>query len=179
MDKMIEYRRRVERLAQERSGEPIANGSVDHAAIIIENMFKSAKQQVSILSGNLNARAYGRDEVLEEATLFLAHGAHKARILLEDVDETMLKDHPFIERLGHNENVEIRRVPATVRNSYNYHFLVMDDDSYRFEPKKDEPAAVGVFGNRDGAAHLSGIFNILWDVSEQIHMRSKERAQTA
>jgi len=150
---------------------------VDHAAIIIEQMFKNAKQQVSILSGNLNARAYDRVEVLEEATLFLAHGSHQARILLEDVDETMLKDHPFIEKLGHNENVEIRRVSAALRDSYSYHFLIMDDDSYRFEPKKDEPAAVAVFGNRVGAANLSRIFEIIWGTSEPIHMRAKESAQ--
>lgn len=58
MTNLTEYRRRVERLAIERTGEPIANGSVDHASIIIENMFKNAKKQVSILSGHLGEQLH-------------------------------------------------------------------------------------------------------------------------
>lgn len=169
---MNEYRRRVENLARARNGEPIANGSYDHAAVIVEQMFKNAKQQVSILTGNLNARVYGREEVLEEAKLFLAHSSHSARILLEEQDDGAFSDHPFFEELGGNTNLEIRYVPADIKQLYDYHFLAMDCDSYRFEPKKDEPVAVAAFGDESGAKNLLKIFDAMWEVGEKVELPS-------
>ncbi len=175
----VEYRKRVEILASERTGETIANGSFDHAAIIIQQMFKSAEHQVSILTGNLNARVYGRAEVVEEAKLFLAQGDHSARFLLESEDSLLFRDHPLFERLRHNENLEARIVPEEMRNQYKYHFLVMDDDSYRFEPTKDGPTAVAAFGDKDTVRNLAEIFAIIWDVSKKVELPSRNEPAPA
>lgn len=173
MPSLNEYREHVELLASLRNGEPISNGSLEHAAILIEQMFKSADRQVSILTSALNARVYARDRILDQAKMFLALGSRRLNILLESDDAGLVREHPFFERIRNNDNVEARRVPANVRNSYKYHFLVMDDDSYRFEPTKDAPTAVGVFGNKTTASRLSGIFSLLWDQSEVITLRPR------
>lgn len=169
-----DYRKRVEQLAKERTGEPISNGSLDHASVIIEQMFRSAKDHVWILSGNLNARAYGRDDVLEQARLFLAHGKHHARILVEEVDDTMLTEHPFIVEFYDNENVEFRTVSPSMLDQYEYHFLVMDEDCYRFEPQKDEPTAVASFGDSETAKHLAVIYDVIWEESDELLIPAKE-----
>jgi hypothetical protein len=174
MNNLVEYKKRVEQLARLRNGEPISNGSHDHAAIIIEQMFKSAEKQVSILSGNLNARVYGRTDVVEQAKLFLTESERRVRILLESHDPLILKDHPLFERLRNNENLSVKVVPEELREKYEYHFLVMDDDSYRFEPTKDAPTAVAAFGDKKTAENILNIFNMLWEVSTEASIRQAD-----
>ena len=157
-----EYKKHVTRLAKERMGEAVNNATNEHAAIVIAQMFKSAHSQISILTGKLNARLYGREEVVEEAKLFLAHSDHQLRILIEDADENISVAHPLLSALRGNTNVEIRFVPREVKAGYPYHFLVMDDDSYRFVPDKDQNAAVAAFGDRTGAEKMTEIFTLLW-----------------
>ena len=176
MQQLIEYRKRVERLAHARTGEGINNGSFDHAAIIIEQMFKSAESQIGILTNNLNARVYAREAILEEAKMFLAQGDRSARILLESTDDAIFREHPFFEHIRNNDNVEVRRVPASLRAAYDYHFLIMDNDSYRYEPTKDGPSAVAAFGDHEGAKNLSKIFDIIWGGSALVDHRSPSRA---
>jgi hypothetical protein len=172
MNLLADYRKRVAALAAARTGEPISNGSVDHAAIIIEQMFKSAERQVSILSGSLNARVYGRDEIVDQAKFFLAQSNHRLRILLESDDVMLFRDHPLFERMRTNDNIEVGIVPAAMRDKYTYHFMVMDDDSYRYEPTKNAPTAVAAFGDRETTSNLSNIFTILWDTSTRVDLRS-------
>lgn len=177
MNSLDEYRKRVAELARTRTGEPIANGSFEHAAIIIEQMFKSANKHISILSGNLNPRVYGRDQVVDEAKLFLAQSNHTAKILLESDDQLLVNDHPFFECLKNNHNLEVRIVPTNLRDKYKYHFLVMDGDSYRFEPEKDEPTAVAAFGDKETSERMTDIFSVLWDWGKQVKLPSPIVAQ--
>lgn len=171
---MEAYRERVEKLARKRNGEPIYNGSYDHAAIIVENMFAQARNSVCILSGRLNARVYGPTEVVEQAGLFLADPKHTARILVEDGSALSL-EHPFLSRFWDNENVQIRAVSEKDRALYDFHFLVMDSDSYRFEKDKTVPAAVAAFGDSQGAANLEKVFEVLWTRStERLYAPKKE-----
>ena len=158
-----EYRKRVARLARLRDGKPIFNGTLEHAAVVIENIFAHATDRVFILSGKMNPRAYGQDEVLTETKLFLADGSHRVKILLESADERDLKEHPFFEQFGDYENVEVRTVPQDMQEHYDFHFIVMDGDSYRFEEDKTKHAAIAAFGDEEGAQNLEKIFTILWE----------------
>lgn len=166
-----QYRELVQKLARKRDGEAFYNESLDHAAIIAENMFGHAHDRVSILTGKLDARVYGPETVIEKAKIFLVDPKHSLRILIEDGVEE-LKNHPLMNliraiapsdnTLGKHGNVEIRQVPDRVKSSYQFHFLVADGDSYRFEQNKAQPVAVAAFGEPKGATNLEGIFNRLW-----------------
>jgi hypothetical protein len=160
---MKTYWDQVERAAKLRTGEPIYNGSVEHAAVIVERMFAHAEKQLSFLCHGLNPRVYARTETLEQARLFLANKDHKLRILIEMEDTDDLKIHPFFREFGHLPNVTVRQVKPEIRNAYNYHLSVMDDDSYRFESDKEKHVAVAAFGDKVGAANLQGIFDRLWE----------------
>lgn len=156
------YREQVARLARRRDGEPIFNGSIDHAAVIVENMFKAADSHVEILSGELNPRVYGLPEVIREASLFLVDADHKLRILVEEDQEADRIDHPFFEAFKDRDNVEFKRVLPESQEIYDFHFLVMDGDSYRFEEDKTKPAAIAAFGDVEGAENLGKIFEDIW-----------------
>ena len=169
-----DYRARVEALACARNGDPVFNGSLDHAEVIVEKMFSHARKDVSILTGKLNARVYGTNEVLEQARLFLADSDHRVCVLMEDNAPANLKDHPFIEEFRDYENVEFKYVPESVRGLYDFHFLVMDSDSYRFEEDKTKPAAIAAFGDVDGAKNIEHIFAQLWDLGEPLELPELE-----
>lgn len=165
------YRERVQKLARQRIGEPIFNGSLEHAAIIVENMFAHASSQICILSGKMNARVYGPDEVLEQARLFLAEASHSVRILLEDANPDDAKDHPFLEEFADYKNVEVRSVPDEFQELYECHLLVMDEDCYRFEKDKHKHSAIAAFGDTKGSKNLQKVFNSLWGLSEPAQLR--------
>lgn len=162
------YREHVEKLARKREGDPIFNGSTEHASIIVERMFAHAHKSVCVLSGKLNARVYGPEEVLAEAELFLADSTHSLRILVEQFDEMVWEKHPFFKKFAAHKNVAVRCVPPEHQQDYEFHFLLMDDDSYRFESDKSTHVAIAAFGDKQGAANLSGIFNKLWERSDSI-----------
>ena len=160
------YRARVELLARNRAGDPIYNGSTEHAVIVVEAMFAHARKRMRILSGKLNARVYSPDEVIGQARLFLADPSHQVQILLED--DSALKDNPFYEEFSDQENVKFKKVPEDFQVLYDFHVLVMDDDSYRFESDKTEHAAIAAFGDKDGAMNLGGMYDYLWNNSEEL-----------
>lgn len=159
-----EYRNHVESIASRRDGEPIYNASVRHASIVIENLFAEAKRRVDVLSGFLNARVYGRQMVVEEARLFLASSANnRLRIILERDSPEDREIHPFFQVCSRFSRVELRIASPSVQSLYDFHFVVMDDDSYRFESDKTKAAAIAAFGHKEGAENLGGIYNYLWD----------------
>ena len=168
------YRERVRELALKRDGEPIYNGSLDHAGIIVEQMFVSAHDQVSILTGALNARVYGTASVIEKVDIFLAGSDTTVRILVE-ANEDQITDHPFFERLSKHMgkgDLEVKRVPENWQEFYEYIFLVMDDDSFRFEEDKTKHAAIAAFGDKEGGHHLTEIFDSLWKAGEPVEVKT-------
>ena len=154
------YRRKVKEAALKRSGEPIYNGSLDHASVLASALFEHAREEVCVLSGELNAHVYGTDDVLERARLFLSTRGRKIRVLVENPDAIDPKDHPFVHEFGGNDDVEFRQLSSAV--NVPFHFIVMDGDSYRFEKDKSAPTAVAAFGDTAGGENLSRMFDILW-----------------
>jgi hypothetical protein len=163
---MEDYREEVERLALERTGEPFYNSSLDHTAVIIEKMFRHAAREVCIISSHLNARVFGREEVVNEAQAFLGNANHRVRVVLEDNIATLSDGHELIREFRkYPESVEFRHMSEPIREVVKYHFTLADDDSYRFEPDKTKWAAVAAFGDQQGASRLASAFQLIWDAS--------------
>ncbi len=158
------YRQFVRSRALEHDGRPIFNESIEHASVVIENLFKSAEGRIDVLSGSLNARVYGRTEVVKEAELFLATSLkNRIRIILESDSSESRAFHPFFMTCSRFPNLETRVAPPEQQDRYGFHFVVVDEDSYRFEDDKRQPQAIGAFGDQKGAKHLRGIHSKLWD----------------
>lgn len=148
-----------------RDGTPLYNWSLNHAAVLAEEMFGNANEGVNIFSGNLNARVYGTPNLIQKAQQFLSDNTHKVRILIENPDIVDPKDHPFVREFSGNDDVEFRALPQHLHAATDYHFIVMDSDSYRFEGNKSEPTAIAAFGDQAGGKRLTEIFDSLWNVS--------------
>ena len=167
------FRERVDKAAAERTGEPIYNASTDHAAIIVETMFSNADEQVRVLTGQFNARVYGRESVVKPARLFLVDQSHTAKILLEkNVEDVELKENPFFDEILPAKNIEVRRLREELRDSVKFHMQLMDKDSYRFEADKTKHVAVAAFGDTDTALHLGRIFDYLWDTASKMDINA-------
>lgn len=172
---LTEYGEFVRSLALKRAGEPTYNASVEHAAIVVKNLFSQARKSVDILSGFCNARVYGRMAVGEEARLFLALSAgNRLRVILEQDSPEDREINPFFKACSEFPNVELRIASQNVQDLYGFHFVLMDDDSYRFESDKTKPAAVAAFGDREGAKNLGGIYEGLWDQCRRVDIMPKQ-----
>lgn len=156
-------------LAVKRDGQPIYNATVEHASVVIENLFANANRTVDILSGTFNARVYGRTTVVEEAKLFLASSTgNRLRIILEEDSPHERSIHPFFKVCSEWPNVELRIASRRVRDLYGFHFVLMDDDCYRFESDKTKSSAIAAFGHKEGAQNLQGIYEYLWDQCDRV-----------
>jgi hypothetical protein len=151
------YREEVKRLVAERNGEAIYNGSADHAAVIVENLFIAAKEKVRLLTGDLNARVYGTRGVVERAQQFLGHSDHQLDVLVEEW--TVSRSHPLLEGICSNPNVAFYQIPEELSNAIGYHLMTADDDCFRFEREKNSHAAVAAWGDKETTRHL----NTVWD----------------
>lgn len=170
---MDDYREDVERLAVLRTGEAFYNSSIDHAAVIIEKMFRHAKSEICIITKQLNGRVFGQDQVVDEARRFLSNANHSVKILMEDGPNSLSEGHPLVQELKqHPAGYEIKRLPNDLMADVQYHFTVADDDSYRFEPNKNEWVAVASFGDKKGAKRLREVFDALWAASDHIDLRA-------
>ncbi|HEX8309599.1 MAG TPA: hypothetical protein VF645_14400 [Allosphingosinicella sp.] len=172
-----EYREHVKTLASLRTGTPpIYNGSPEHAAIVVEQMFASAQSTVKIVTGDLNARVYGTRGVVQRAREFLGHSDHSLEILVEH--QTFSDSHPLLEELAGQRNFVISLIPPSVSEILEYHFMTADNDCFRFEAEKNSHAAVAAFGDKETAAHLNGIFETLNAASRTIDI-PRSRAELA
>ena len=163
------YRERVFSTASQRDGEAtyIYNGSMDHAAIVIEAMFTQAQKNFVILTGNLNARVYGREEVVKQAKLFLSGSVKNVlRVVLEEDIPENRKQHPFFQALAEYDNFLVRYAPPKIQEKYDFHFSEMDGNSYRIEYDKKKPFAVAAFGDKEGAKNIANVFDSIWKKCE-------------
>lgn len=161
-----EYRRIVTRIAETGTpSEEIINRHPDHASIIIELLFRQAVRSVRILTGKLDKRVYSSPSLVSAIVDFLAESAeNKIHILIEDDME--LKNHPIIvesTRGGVLAQISIALVPNEVQANYNYHFMVVDSLSYRFEECRKHLRAVVQFREPRFSGLLEEKFAALWN----------------
>ncbi len=167
-----DYRELVKSLASERTGGTVFNGSADHAAIIVENLFASAESNIRIVTGDLTALVYGSEHVVQRAKQFLGHSDHTMEIIFENIN--VRKSHPLIEVIGENEKVVFRQLKADVSSQMGYHFMTADDDCFRFEKEKNSHAAIASFGDKATTTHLNELFGSLWGLSDPFAINSLE-----
>lgn len=167
-----DYLLRVRRAAHIRNGAPISNSSADHTAVVISTFFSVADKTVKILSGDLNSRVYGRQEILNETRKFLGgkvrgeQGRVEMKVLVE-CDISSLAGNPFYDLIMQYKNVQIRSVPTEIQSHYNFHLMTMDGNSYRYEENRERHEAIAAFGDPENTRHLDKLFDELWERSKQ------------
>ena len=138
------YRNMVATVAAAADGRVIVNRSEAHAAVVIEHVIKSAKQQIDILTGELHRPIYGDDNVVASAVnFFKANPQGTMRILSE---RPVSEDHPFLAALASVRDRIDLRIMSAAEKTPKFHLAVADGKSFRFEPDKNKYEAFGQFG---------------------------------
>ena len=159
-----EYRNRVNTIAWKRSGNSIYNGTLAHAAAVVEALLANARKDVMILTTDLNTRIFGRDDIVMHAKLFLASDAgNRLRILMEVDKPQNRRLHPLLQGLAEYGGLSLRHVPEDLQASYGFHFVAADDDCYNFGRDKSKPFAIATFGNKESSSGLVRFFEEAWD----------------
>lgn len=174
-----EYRNKVVTAANSRDGkDPIFNGSLKHASIVMEAMFRFADKSVHILTGSLNPEVYAQYDVVAAARDFLLYKEDReVRILMEEDVPWLRMTHPLLLVLNQakrerKDAFQVRKVSKSYQEKYKYHFTVMDDDCFRYEEDRTVPAAITVFGRRASARRLQTIFEIIWKSAKPVEVVS-------
>jgi hypothetical protein len=177
---MLDYHDRVRTAIRERTGKPILNGNLDHAAIIVQEAFSNAQASIRLLSSRLDPACYAQRGVVEAAKVFLADKDHKAEILLESEmwdpkNNFQWGKHPMLAELRDFwDRIEIRLVPKDWTERYGFNFMLLDDYGFRYEADRRQPAAVAAFLPSDGpkkqVENLKAIFSELWNVSKEFKL---------
>jgi phosphatidylserine/phosphatidylglycerophosphate/cardiolipin synthase-like enzyme len=159
-----EYRRNVEFLMEQRSGELISNGMTVHGAILIETFLKHAKERVVIFCRNLAKDAYNRVTMLANMETALRKGVQVDIISQSDPESEALvaavdqwkKDSKMkvtLNVLRPEENAAHEKLAGLPIN-----FAVMDRRAYRFEPDHGAHKAVASMNRPAEATQLEELF---------------------
>jgi len=161
---MDEYREFVTRIADgEWPSETILNRSSDHAAVILENLFRKAIDSVEILTSELKADVYGMPGVVNSALGYLQRN-DDARIYILAESTLDRAVHPFLKVIddsGLGDRVSIKLVDPTAKANYKFNFAVADGRSFRFEESRESLEAIVGFGHDRFANRLHVIFSAL------------------
>jgi hypothetical protein len=148
------------------SSEVFLNRYVEHAAIIVEFLFRKALERVEILTGRLNPVVYGNAEVVRAAIAFLdrawgpAPSEPALYVLVEDHIEPWSTPLLVAAReAGFLAQTEVRRVPEPIKDSYPFHFMVPDRKHYRCKKSRGVPEAVAQFNEPKMGGTLHSLFD--------------------
>jgi hypothetical protein len=157
----------VRRLAEKRDPEIISNSSIEHAAVLIGEMFRCGSRQANIFSGSLKPALYARDEILNSIGSFLAFKEAKIRILLQDIDAGTNHAHIFLNqietRLGSAviSSIEIKEAGEFAKRQ-TFHFATIGDSAFRFESDQTKHEAFASFGQPEQVKKLNHVFDTFW-----------------
>lgn len=176
-DELKRYRHQVMAAFQQNSTQVLRNGSPEHAAILIEHIFKTSSQEVGILSHELLDAGYGNCAVLEEAESFFERGG-QVTILVEKLADVMSNDAPnkFVQllkrynKIGADNQVSFYSVPEDVVSEYEYNFVFGDDTRYRFEPDRQVFAAIASANNKEFTSDIKTVFASIKDRSNLTYL---------
>lgn len=156
------YTNAVEYHSIKKTGEPIYNNSADHAIVVIDYLLRSAKSRIRILTGRLNRQVYDTLPVVRALDGFLDEGG-----VLEVISEEEIGIHSEFRKIAEYSAVEsnVKFYNLDKTKKIDTHFLISDDDSYRYEPNKEDHKAVASFGDIEKTSLLSKKFNCLLNFS--------------
>ena len=166
-----DYRLLIERLARERTGETVLNGSFSHASVINECMFRNSSSAISVLTRRLAPDVFGTDQFISAFGESGEKGT-KVTILVEEASSEYLAEHPLAQALRNHPCVMIRRLSAKHADDVEVNYTIMDGDSYRFERDKRKAVAVASFGGSQSfCGRLKNHFDFYWSESEPISIQ--------
>jgi hypothetical protein len=161
-DSLSDFRALLRRESQRRTGTLISSGTPAQAAVVMEVLFATAQEAVRIVTGGLNARIYGHENVIVEAKKFLTDKSRSLTIIfLSKPDPMITRIHPLLASLRYNDNVRVlQAAPETVEVGPP-HFTVVDKDAFRLKRDAFSHGAIVAFGDKTLSGTLLKMFSLL------------------
>lgn len=151
---MKEYREIVEEYYNSNSSNEIDNGSIEHAKVVVEFLFKKAEEQkkdVKIVTGRLDGDFYSKfvasaKNILKNNTISII--SHEECHDSEFKDAVMASDNGSLLVA----NTKFKSLP---------HFILIGNNAYRFENDDILKTAKASFNKKSFATFLDQLFLIL------------------
>jgi len=162
----MNYRNAVEILASSKDKMRFDNKGQEHAASVIEMMFKYY-DEVRMYSGNMNADVTDNQYFMQALNHFLNNNK-KLYIFLDDIpnEENQSNALKKILSFENQDNVIVKRASQdfidelrTIFNGEVYHFAVADDKAYRVEFDAENYKASCSYNKPEKAQILKSIFD--------------------
>lgn len=157
---LSEYRKKViECIANPECDDIVLNNNIEHATILIEQMFIHGVEKISLLSTSLDSRLYAKENVISAIKEFLSKDNTTLNIVTEE-SICPQKNHELLVVFKQFENkVNCKKSEKWLSDQYNYNFLIADDATYRFEEDKKNHEASAGFHDTVIVEKLTRIFN--------------------
>lgn len=166
---MDDYIALIRRLAEEDSDRIIPNSTTEHAIVLIERLFLKAGRIAKIFTGALNSEIYAKDSVVTAISGFLKKGG-KLEILVQhctssaDIEALVKTEGGLFSRLtdlGHRDvDIAMYWSDEAAQNE-RFHFMVLDEKAFRFEPDHTKHEAFACFNGVKVAKSLNKVFQSL------------------
>jgi len=163
-----DFKLSVERLSEDHTNKVFFNEGQKHAAIVLENILRSAKNTLCIYSGSLAAEVFDEKNLLSIFQDRINEGDLKIHVLVDKfVEEDKKSDtYKFIQA---NKKIKIYQAPGALRAMLKHifkdeicHFTVADNSSYRLETNTKEFKAACNFNDPVIGDRLAKIFRHYW-----------------
>lgn len=155
-----DFRRFIDKKANERSKHIFKNGNTDNANIVAANIFKHSKT-IRIYADNMDGRIGDcQPDYYREAIDFLSRQGTTLEIVLDKVDEQKSNAFKYFLNFRKLHPEKLRMFTASeqfqssvrqykVQGSNDLHFMVGDADKFRLEYNKETKSAYFSFSNTD------------------------------
>ena len=151
--KLGEYANDISRLASGKINSRVSNSGIEHAAIVIENLFLHSKRVVKVLCGKFSEDVYGRASVKAAIETFLSRDGTRLEICVADTADQNSAVQSLIRKFP--KQVIFR---AAGSSDAKYHFAVGDSHAYRLETDMVRREAVVNFNEPSIAFMLDQLF---------------------
>jgi len=167
---MDSYRNAVKFLSENSIENEFSNKGPEHAAIVLEHMLKTAKNEIRFFSGSFNQDVTKDTDFMRELDKFLSSGK-KFYLFLENLPLQEERSSALSKVIEYSKkypnNIIYKEIPkdfttelqSRFQSGNVYHFTVSDDTSYRVEIDKSNYKAICNFNDSNIALKLKKIFD--------------------
>jgi hypothetical protein len=144
------------RKASEKVNSRFSNKGNDHAAIVVEHLFRTAENTIRIYSGCIAADFYVKDSLKTAVKEFLDKEEARLLIITENAADAATKD--YLDQFGDRVSIKSLEDNTGAQKALGKHFMVADGRAYRLETDDANREAVVNFNEPGIAGVLTAMF---------------------
>jgi hypothetical protein len=159
-DELVDYRRMVGSAAVSERSSVLGNGTLAHARIVIETLFRAARETVQLMADHQSDDIYSDPRVRDEVVDFLARGGRMQ--IIRELHHDASNHEVFWKLVEGKGNVEIRDLPETLHKVMRFHLLIADKKNVRVEDDRELRKAIVGFNDCGLASSSIELFDSIW-----------------